>query len=110
MNASACLNRGELAELAANFTQRQEEVALREPPKEAASHVVGAGTGVGPPRAGSAATIGDKAGRPLLVKPPQLPVEDPTALGARDEDDIALLQEFFVKVLATSHALSCVGA
>lgn len=48
------------------------------------------------------ATGGDRAGRTLLVKPPQLPVDDPTALGARDEEDISLLETFFVKVLVTT--------
>ena len=55
------------------------------------------GTGA---RARNEAAGGGRAGRSVLVKPPQLPVDDPTALGARDEEDISLLEEFFVKVCA----------
>lgn len=97
INAAACLSSSDIAELAANFTQRQKEVALKPRPRETASPMAGGGTGAGP-SAKSAETVGDRAGRSILVKPPQLPVDDPTALGARDEEDISLLEEFFVKV------------
>lgn len=108
VNAAACLNRGEIAEIGANFTQRQDEVALRDRSKEAASQAAGAGTGT-EPWARNAVATGDKPGRPRLVKPPQLPVEDPTALGGRDEEDISLLEEFFVKVFVSSYAFRCGG-
>lgn len=107
INAGACLNGDEIAELAANFTQRRQEgVALRPPrPKEAAPPAEGEGTGAGTRASGEVAGGGGRAGRSLLVRPPQLPLEDPTALGARDEEDISLLEDFFVKVLVISSKL-----
>ena len=87
INAAACLNRGEVAELAENFARQPEQVDERRLSREAET-VTATGKSLG----------GDRAGLPLLVKPPQLPVEDPTALGPRDEEDISQLETFFIKV------------
>lgn len=86
----------ETAELANTFTQQ---------PEEAVSSPTGTGTGL-EPEAGTEIDMdvmgmmgGTGARRPLLVRPPQLPVDDLTVLGTRDEDDISLLEEFFIDVI-----------
>lgn len=43
---------------------------------------------------------GARARRPLLVWPPQLPVDDLTVLGTWDEEDVSQMQEFFIKVIS----------
>ncbi|CAM9309198.1 unnamed protein product, partial [Ectocarpus fasciculatus] len=86
INAAASLNRDEVAQVAERFAQHARLVGEKLPSKEAVDQ--SAGTEVS----------GAKVGRSPLVRPPQLPVEDPMALGERDEEDISQLEAFFIKL------------
>lgn len=86
INAAASLNREEVAKIAERFAQHARLVGVELQSKEVVDQPAGSeGNGA-------------KVGRSLLVRPPQLPVEDPMALGERDEDDISKLEAFLIKV------------
>lgn len=84
VNAAASLNGTELDEIARTF-------AL-EPRLRAQTHLKETLS----PTGGMA--IDKRGGRSLLVRPPQLPVEDPMALREWDEEDISQLEAFLIKV------------
>ncbi|CAM9145767.1 unnamed protein product [Ectocarpus sp. 8 AP-2014] len=86
INAAASLNRDEVAKVAEHFSQHERLGGVELPSKEAVD------------QSARMEASGAKAGRSLLVQPPQLPVEDPMALGERDEEDIAQLEAFIIRL------------
>ncbi|CAM9252372.1 unnamed protein product [Ectocarpus sp. 12 AP-2014] len=86
INAAASLNRDEVDKVAEHFSQHARFGGVELPSKEAVD------------QSALLEASGTKAGRSLLVRPPQLPVEDPMALGERDEEDISQLEAFIVKL------------
>ncbi|CAM9600817.1 unnamed protein product, partial [Ectocarpus sp. 12 AP-2014] len=86
INAAASLNRDEVAKVAEHFSQHARLGGVELPSKEAVD------------QSARMEASGVIAGRSLLVRPPQLPVEDPVALGERDEEDISQLEAFIVKL------------
>ncbi|CAM9540792.1 unnamed protein product [Scytosiphon promiscuus] len=84
VNAAASLNRADVDEIAETFASESRLPAQRPL------------TDTLPPMGGLAADKG--GGRSLLVRPPQLPVESPLALGERDEEDVSQLEAFLVKL------------
>ncbi|CAM9100725.1 unnamed protein product, partial [Hapterophycus canaliculatus] len=85
LNAAASLSEIELNEIAESFTletRRRTQTPFKEalPPTERM-------------------TIRKRGRRPLLVRPPQLPMDDPTTLGERDEEDVSQLGAFLIKKL-----------
>ncbi|CAM9243711.1 unnamed protein product [Ectocarpus sp. 4 AP-2014] len=86
INATASLNRDEVAEVAEHFSQHARLGGAELPSKEAVD------------QSARMEASGDKVGRSLLVRPPQLPVEDPMALGEIDEEDISQLEAFIIKL------------